>query len=125
MTHQSQHLSAAHFAPILHAFRRQSPLVHCMTNDVVQNFTANVLLALHASPAMVIDAAEAAQFSSMADALLINVGTLTRERQQAMQAAVTAANQAGTPWTLDPVAVGALTLRSDLHPSYTGRKNIR
>ncbi|HBP95078.1 MAG TPA: hydroxyethylthiazole kinase, partial [Pantoea agglomerans] len=34
-------------------------------------------------------------------------------RQQAMQAAVTAANQAGTPWTLDPVAVGALTLRSD------------
>ncbi|MBN9931508.1 hydroxyethylthiazole kinase, partial [Pantoea agglomerans] len=33
---------------MLHAFRRQSPLVHCMTNDVVQNFTANVLLALHA-----------------------------------------------------------------------------
>jgi hydroxyethylthiazole kinase-like sugar kinase family protein len=23
-----------------------SPLVHCMTNDVVQTFTANVLLAL-------------------------------------------------------------------------------
>ncbi|WP_315310403.1 hydroxyethylthiazole kinase [Pantoea vagans] len=113
MTHQSQHLSAAHFAPVLHTFRRQSPLVHCMTNDVVQNFTANVLLALNASPAMVIDADEAAQFSRFADALLINVGTLTRERQQAMQAAVTAAREAGTPWTLDPVAVGALTLRSD------------
>ncbi|WP_337010524.1 hydroxyethylthiazole kinase [Pantoea sp. AS142] len=113
MTHRSQHLSAAHFAPRLHTFRCQSPLVHCMTNDVVQNFTANVLLALNASPAMVIDADEAAQFSGFADALLINVGTLTRERQQAMQVAITAARQAGTPWTLDPVAVGALTLRTD------------
>jgi len=112
MTDQSQRLSAAQFAPILHRFRRQSPLVHCMTNDVVQNFTANVLLSLNASPAMVIDAEEAAQFSGFADALLINVGTLTAERQQAMQAAVTAARQAGTPWTLDPVAVGALTLRT-------------
>jgi hydroxyethylthiazole kinase len=62
---------------------------------------------------MVIDPEEAAEFSELADALLINVGTLTRERQQAMQAAITAANLAGTPWTLDPVAVGALTLRSD------------
>ena len=113
MSHQSQHLSAAQFAPILHRFRRQSPLVHCMTNDVVQNFTANVLLALNASPAMVIDPEEAAQFSGFADALLINVGTLTQDRQQAMQAAVTAAREAGTPWTLDPVAVGALRLRSE------------
>lgn len=113
MIQPSQHLSAAQFAPLLHTFRCQSPLVHCMTNDVVQNFTANVLLALNASPAMVIDADEAAQFSGFADALLINVGTLTRERQRAMQAAVSAAREAGTPWTLDPVAVGALTLRSD------------
>ena len=113
MTHQPEHLSDAQFAPVLHQFRQHAPLVHCMTNDVVQTFTANVLLALNASPAMVIDPEEAAQFSGFADALLINVGTLTRERQQAMQAAVTAANSAGTPWTLDPVAVGALNLRSE------------
>ena len=112
MTHQPEHLSDAHVARILHQFRQHAPLVHCMTNDVVQTFTANVLLALNASPAMVIDPEEAAQFSGFADALLINVGTLTQDRQLAMQAAVTAANQAGTPWTLDPVAVGALTLRS-------------
>lgn len=83
-----------------------------MTNDVVQNFTANVLLALKASPAMVIDAGEAAQFAAVADALLINVGTLTPERCQAMLAAVSAARAADTPWVLDPVAVGALTLRT-------------
>jgi len=83
-----------------------------MANDVVQTFTANVLLALGASPAMVIDAGEAAQFSAIADALLINVGTLTEPRAAAMQAAVESAVRAGKPWTLDPVAVGALTLRS-------------
>lgn len=112
MSHQPFSLPDAHVARALSQFRSQSPLVHCMTNDVVQSFTANVLLALHASPAMVIDADEAAQFSALADALLINVGTLTRERRDAMQAAVTAAVAAATPWTLDPVAVGALSLRS-------------
>lgn len=113
MIHQPQRFSDAQFAPVLSRFVQQSPLVHCMTNDVVQNFTANVLLALHASPAMVIDPDEARQFAAAADALLINVGTLTRERRDAMLAAVQAANHAQTPWVLDPVAVGALTLRTD------------
>lgn len=65
---------------VLHHFRTRSPLTHCMTNDVVQTFTANVLLALGASPAMVIEAEEAEQFAGMADALLINVSTLTAPR---------------------------------------------
>lgn len=113
MIHQPQRFSDAHFAPILARFVQLQPLVHCMTNEVVQNVTANVLLALHASPAMVIDADEAAQFSAVADALLINVGTLTHDRRDAMLAAVNAARAAQTPWVLDPVAVGALRLRTD------------
>ena len=96
----------------LHHFRTRFPLTHCMTNDVVQTFTANVLLALGASPAMVIEAEEAEQFSAMADALLINVGTLTSSRAQAMRRAIEGAVAAGKPWTLDPVAVGALTYRA-------------
>jgi hydroxyethylthiazole kinase len=110
---QPERLSPAQLAHALHCLRQQAPLVHCMTNDVVQSFTANVLLALQASPAMVIDTEEAAQFAGVADALLINVGTLTRDRLDAMLAAVQAAQTAGTPWTLDPVAVGALTLRTE------------
>lgn len=106
-------LHRAQIAQILQQFRKHTPLVHCMTNDVVQTFTANVLLALGASPAMVIDRDEAQQFSAIADALLINVGTLTRERADAMHAAIMSANAARKPWTLDPVAVGALTFRSD------------
>lgn len=105
-------LSHAHIASVLQHFRTRSPLVHCMTNDVVQTFTANVLLALGASPAMVIEREEAVQFSAIADALLINVGTLTADRADAMRAAIYSANQADKPWTLDPVAVGALEFRT-------------
>ncbi|WP_407301453.1 hydroxyethylthiazole kinase [Klebsiella quasipneumoniae] len=105
-------LNPAPVAHLRHLLRAHSPLVHCMTNDVVQTFTANVLLAVGASPAMVIDPREAAQFAAIADALLINVGTLTADRAVAMRAAVEQARQAGKPWTLDPVAVGALTVRT-------------
>ncbi|GGD35204.1 hydroxyethylthiazole kinase [Franconibacter daqui] len=105
-------LSGPQAAAVLNQFHTRSPLVHCMTNEVVQTFTANVLLALGASPAMVIEPDEAAQFARLADAVLINIGTLTRERAGAMLAAIESANQAGRPWTLDPVAVGALDFRT-------------
>ncbi len=97
---------------VLHQFHAHSPLTHCMTNDVVQAFTANVLLALGASPAMVIEAEEAEHFAAAADALLINVGTLTAPRAQSMRRAIESAVAAGKPWTLDPVAVGALAFRT-------------
>jgi len=96
----------------LQQLRNISPLVHCMTNDVVQSFTANVLLAIGAAPAMVIEAQEAAQFSPVADTLLVNIGTLTADRRDAMLAAIHAANESATPWVLDPVAVGGLTFRT-------------
>ncbi|MFN2767728.1 hydroxyethylthiazole kinase, partial [Escherichia coli] len=70
------------------------------------------MLALGASPAMVVEPQEAAQFSALADGLLINVGTLNALRAESMRAAVAAANRAGKPWTLDPVAVGALSYRT-------------
>ncbi len=89
------------------------PLVHCMTNDVVQEITADVLLAAGASPAMVIDRHESADFASIADALLINVGTLTDERNAAMHLAIDAANLHKKPWVLDPVAAGLLSWRDE------------
>lgn len=106
-------LSGPQAADTLQQLHSRAPLVHCMTNDVVQAFSANVLLALGASPAMVTDAGEARQFAAIADALLINTGTLTRPQAQAMMAAIEAARQAAKPWVLDPVAVGALHFRSE------------
>ncbi|MCR6494491.1 hydroxyethylthiazole kinase [Cellulomonas sp. P24] len=97
---------------ILGAIRTRGPLVHCMTNIVVAGFTANVLLAVGASPAMVENSEESAEFARVADAVLVNLGTLSPDKVTAMRAAVAAAERAGTPWILDPVAVGALGYRT-------------
>lgn len=97
---------------VLEALRNSSPLVHCMTNIVVAGFSANVLLAVGASPAMVENAEESAEFAKIADALLVNLGTLSPDKVSAMRLAAIAANRSGTPWVLDPVAVGALGYRT-------------
>ena len=97
---------------LLERLRARHPLVHCLTNQVVKNFTANVLLALGAAPAMVEHADEAAEFAAMADALLVNLGTLDEPQMTAMLRAIPSANQARKPWVLDPVAVGPLTVRT-------------
>ncbi|MFJ3356571.1 hydroxyethylthiazole kinase [Serratia liquefaciens] len=112
----------ARAAACLTQFKRQSPLIHCLTNEVVQELTANVLLALGASPAMVVEPTEAAQFSRLADAVLINIGTLNASRAESMLAAVEAANVAQTPWTLDPVAVGGLVYRTAFAHRLLGEK---
>lgn len=94
--------------------RKKAPLTHCITNIVVTGFTANVLLAIGASPAMVIAPEESAEFASIAQGLLINVGTVTEPEAQAMRKAAMAAHKSGVPWVLDPVAVGALKYRTQL-----------
>ena len=88
--------------------RALNPLVHVLTNEVVQEITANVLLAIGASPAMVVAEEEAESFAAVSQALLVNVGTLYPARLQAMQQAILAANKNDVPWTLDPVAVGSV-----------------
>lgn len=92
--------------------RAAAPLVHLLTNEVVQEITANVLLAAGASPAMIVAEEEVVAFAALSGALLVNVGTLYPARLAAMRRAVAAADRAGVPWTLDPVAVGVLEYRT-------------
>ena len=96
----------------LNAVREQRALVHCLTNIVAASYTANVLLAVGASPAMIDHAEESGAFAAMADAVLVNLGTLSAERELAMRLAATEADEAGRPWVLDPVAVGVLSHRT-------------
>lgn len=102
------------------AVREKSPLVHCMTNVVVAGFTANVLLSAGAAPAMIEAEEEAGEFAAVANALLVNLGTVTSTHAAAMRAAVTAAGTAGTPWVLDPVAAGAVGYRTRLAADLLG-----
>lgn len=94
--------------------RAAGPLVHCLTNDVVVNFTANALLAVGAAPAMVDIPEESGIFAGVAGGLLVNLGTPHAEQRAAIEAAVAAAGEAGTPWVLDPVAIGVLPVRTEL-----------
>ena len=102
---------------VLDALRSANPLVHCMTNIVVAGFTANVLLAIGASPAMVENVEESAEFAKIASGLLINLGSLSADKVAAMRLAATTAHASGTPWVLDPVAVGVLAYRTGFSAS--------
>jgi hydroxyethylthiazole kinase len=90
------------------------PLTLCITNNVVMNWTANVLLAAGASPTMLSDPSESETLAAVASALLVNVGTLHASQAQVMVKAVASAQRAEKPWVLDPVAVGLLPLRTEL-----------
>jgi hydroxyethylthiazole kinase len=96
------------------ALRARRPLVQALTNTVSTNFVANVLLSAGASPAMVDNPEEAALFAGIADGVLINLGTPTAAQVQSMRLAAAAAQKAGKPWVLDPIAAGALPWRGGL-----------
>lgn len=113
-TEQSPADPAATVARLVTLLREASPLVHCLTNSVVREVTADVLLAAGAAPAMVDHPAEAGDFAAIASGVLINVGNPTSEQIEGMHAAIASAREHGTPWVLDPVAVGGLTLRTEL-----------
>ncbi|HWT59693.1 MAG TPA: hydroxyethylthiazole kinase, partial [Rhizobium sp.] len=98
---------------MLTAMREKPPLVQCITNYVAMNIAANVLLAAGASPAMVHAAEEAGEFAGIASALTVNIGTLSTQWIDGMQAAAKAATAAGKPWVLDPVAHYATAFRRD------------
>ena len=105
-------MSHASLAITRHALRARAPLVHNLTSAVVANFTANVLLAIGASPAMVESADEVEEFVAMSNALVINLGSRTLAQSQIMRVAVAAAMRTRTPWVLDPVGVGAIKPRT-------------
>ncbi len=89
----------------LERLRAGAPRVHCITNNVAQNFTANVLLAVGCVPSMTLSPEEIGGFVAKADALLVNLGTLDAERRAATEIAVRAAADHGRPWVLDPVFI--------------------
>ena len=100
-------------AETLAAVRRTAPRVHCITNPVAMNLTANMLLALGATPTMSAAPSDVGDFVAAADALCINLGTLDAERRAAIDVAVQTALQQARPWVLDPVMVEVSPARRD------------
>jgi hydroxyethylthiazole kinase len=99
---------------LLALLRERRPRVHCVTNNVVQEATANVLLAAGAIPSMTTSPEEIGHFVSGADALLLNLGTFDRERREAVDIALEVAQDDGIPWVLDPVFIDRSEPRAEL-----------
>ena len=112
---------ADHAADLIGRLHARKPRVHCITNAVAQNFTANVLLAAGAIPSMTISPEEVAGFAARADALLVNLGTFDAERRAATEAALAQVAQEAKPWVLDPVLIDRLSLQP---PTYEGPTGI-
>jgi hydroxyethylthiazole kinase len=93
--------------------RKTSPVVHNITNYVVMNSTANALLALGASPVMAHAGEEVVAMVNIASALVINIGTLSREWVKSMFKAADRAVKRGIPVILDPVGAGATPYRTE------------
>jgi len=94
------------------AIGAQRPLVHNVTNYVVMDMTANALLALGASPVMAHADQEVEAMAAMADAVVLNMGTLDAAWIDSMLRALDAARTHGKPVAFDPVGAGATPYRS-------------
>lgn len=104
MIHDSLSLS-------LKRLRDKAPVVLCITNYVAMDFTANALLAVGARPLMSVAAAEMEELTQIADALLINIGTLDDSLVQAALIAGRSMHKKGKPVVLDPVGIQASSYR--------------
>ena len=94
------------------AVRQKSPLVHSITNMVVMNINANVLLAAGASPVMSHAHEEVRDMVAIVDALVLNMGTLDAYWVESMKLALAAATERCIPTVLDPVGAGATPYRN-------------
>ena len=96
----------------LKEIKEKNPLTHCITNSVTINDCANAVLAIGGSPFMAEDAEELEEVVTIADALVINIGKLSKEQVEAMKISAETANKTDTPIVLDPVGVGVTELRN-------------
>lgn len=99
---------------VLLKVRSKVPLVQAITNYVTINDCANILLSYGASPAMCEAYDEVFDFAKIASALYINVGTLTKEQEQATVLAAISAKLNGTTVVLDPVACAAIPRKNEI-----------
>jgi thiamine-phosphate diphosphorylase/hydroxyethylthiazole kinase len=99
--------------PAIQAVHFKSPLSHNMTNLVVQNLSANIALAVGASPIMSNNGVEASDLAKLGGGLVINMGTATPDALTNHRKAIEAYNAVGGPILLDPVGAGATNARKE------------
>jgi len=109
---------------LLEKVRSEKPVIHHLTNWVTIYDCANIVKVLGASPIMAHAPEEVAQMSGIADALVLNIGTLTVDFVEAMKIAAKAANKKGIPVVLDVCGAGATALRDESSLALIGQCRI-
>lgn len=99
---------------LLEKVKKENPLVHHITNYVTVNDCANIVLSLGGSPVMADHIEEATDMTSIANALVLNIGTISENSIDSMIVSGKRANRMGIPVILDPVGIGATRLRFEV-----------
>lgn len=84
-----------------------------VTNYVAMTPSANALLAIGASPIMVVEPLEVEEIVEKSAALVLNIGCLESSQIEVMKLAAARASELDIPWVLDPAGVGMSWLRTD------------
>ena len=79
------------------AYLKNHPQVHIINNYITVNDAVNAILAVGGTAVGADFPEEAAEITSMSDALVLNTGTPSEERKKAYLAAGKAANEKGIP----------------------------
>lgn len=98
---------------LLENIRKQTTLVHHLTNYVTVNDCANIALACGGSPIMGDEIDEVEQIVSQCHSLVINIGTANSRTVASMIQAGRCANNLDLPILLDPVGAGASIFRKN------------
>lgn len=105
-------LDIADFRLACDIMREKKPLVVNITNYVAMTPSANALLAIGASPIMVMEPSEVEEIVEKSSALVLNLGVLECGQLEAMKLAAARADELDIPWALDPAGVGMSWFRT-------------
>lgn len=95
-------------------FFKTSPLVHCITNEITAESVANALLYVNSKPIMATDTREFSDIFRQSDALLLNLGHLSKVREEELISASETSIISQTPTVVDIVGINASSLRKEL-----------
>lgn len=95
-------------------FFQESPLIHCMTNEITCESMANALLYVNSKPIMADEPREFDELFQQTNGLLLNLGHLNPEREKSLKQASRYAVKYKTPTVIDVVGVSASSLRKEL-----------
>jgi hydroxyethylthiazole kinase len=101
------------YADLFARVREHRPLVFHITNYVTVNDCANITHCAGGAPVMADAPEEVEEMAAIADALVLNIGTLNKSQIESMILAGGMANDRHIPVILDPVGAGATRLRTE------------